>query len=616
MQLPRIACLALVGVISAFGMFGCGGGGDGGDSTNVPISTPSTTVTVRGKVDDGTPNSPIANAQCRVVDVQGSTVGSATTDTNGLFQVGIPPGTETFIGCSPQALRNLILASFVSTVGVAPGQTRPETGFEEISPRTTMIANILAETQPTDLQRRKAELLNALAGQDPDLSLMAGAATTLFNAMVQSQIADVDFTPLFSPSEGSAGGDSDGGGASGSTGDGADFSPLPNVLCEFTPHLQGNSALADVLDGAVDRPELQPIASRLPQGAALDAAFARLFPEGLQPLVAGQPLRTRTDANGAYFLPVPRKTPGFVSCAARSDLALATFVRERQAGETLTNQNVSPPSEFFAELLQPLFTAQEAPSIEDNYLSDIGNLREPSRGRVRLETVQTADGLNIADTDGDGVVCAFVGGAQAAAVNYPAAGGAAFISTALFKAFLVEARTPALLSYADILTNILTRTDQGGNPLIEVQAQDLVNGGVPAARAAVVAPLLNTCFDARIQKDLATALPRVVRAGRMRVTVRNASGTLLPNAQVVVEGTFPAPPASRCPSGAISGAANRLVCQTDANGQVIFILFGQTTLGPSPVTVTVTSPDGARTSQLQTASIAPATRDIAVTIGP
>jgi hypothetical protein len=296
-------------------------------------------------VDDGTPHSPIANAQCQVVDVQGSMIGSTTTDTNGLFRVGIPPGMDTFIGCNPQALPNLVLATFVSTAGVAAGQTLPTTGFEEISPRTTMIANIIATTQPADLQRRKTELLDALAGQDPDLSLMAGAATTLFNAMLQNQIADVDFTPLSRMGDDNAGGGSDGGGVSGSAGDAADFSPLQDVLCEFTPHLQGNSALADVLDGTVDRPELQRIASGLPQGAALSAAFARLFPDGLQPLVAGQPLRTRTDANGAYFLPVPRSTSGFVSCATRSDLALATFVRGRQAGETLTNQNVLPPSE-------------------------------------------------------------------------------------------------------------------------------------------------------------------------------------------------------------------------------------------------------------------------------
>ena len=102
------------------------------------------------------------------------------------------------------------------------------------------------------------------------------------------------------------------------------------------------------------------------------------------------------------------------------------------------------------------------PTIEDNFLADIGNLREPSRGVVRLETVQTADGLNIADTNGDGVACAFVGGTPAGPALYPAAEGAAFISTALFKALLVEARNPAILSYADILTNILTRTNQGG----------------------------------------------------------------------------------------------------------------------------------------------------------
>jgi hypothetical protein len=98
-------------------------------------------------------------------------------------------------------------------------------------------------------------------------------------------------------------------------------------------------------------------------------------------------------------------------------------VRGRQGGETLTDQDVSPPSELFAALLQSLFPAQEVPSTEENFLSDIGNLREPSHGVVRLETVPTADGLNIADTDGDGVVCSFVGGTQAAAIIYLPTGG-------------------------------------------------------------------------------------------------------------------------------------------------------------------------------------------------
>jgi hypothetical protein len=617
MQSLRRVCLALVVVSSAWGMLGCNGGGDG------QTPPPSSTVTLHGRVDDGTPHSPIAHAQCRVVDGRGNLLGSSTTDTNGRFQVGLPPGMETFIGCHPPAFPNLVLATFVSTVGVAAGQTQPETGVEEISPRTTVMANILAETHPADRQRRKTELLNALGGQDPDLSLLAGAATALFNAMLQSQITAVDFSPLVPTSEADASGASAGGGSgasaggvSGGVGDGAELSPLPEVLCEFTPHLQGNSALADVLDGAVDRPELQRIASRVPQGATLGDAFARLFPEGLPPLVKGQPLRTRTDANGAYFLSVPPRTPGFVFCAARANLALAAFVRGRQGGETLTNQDVSPPSAFFAALLQPLFPAQEVPTVAENFQADIGELYKPRRGVVRFETVQTANGLTLADTDGDGVVCSFVGSPQAAAVLYPPSGGAAFIATTLFKAFLVEARQPAILSYADILTNILTRTDQGGHPLIEVRAEDLVHGGVPAARAAMVAPLLNTCFDACIREDLATPLPEVVRAGRIRVTVRHASGTLVSKAQVVVEGTFPAPPAARCPSGTMSGAANRLVCQTDANGQVIFILFGQTTLGPNPVTVTATSPDGTLTRQVQTALIPPATRDISVTVGP
>ena len=603
MQSLRRVCLTLLVVSSTLGMFGCDGGGG---THNLP---PRTTVTLQGRVDDGTPNSPIANAQCQVVDVRGSPGGSSTTDTNGRFEVGIPPGMETFIGCHPPALPNLVLATFVSTVGVAAGQTRPETGFEEISPRTTIMANIIAATHPTDRQQRKTELLHALGEQEPDISLLAGAATALFNAMLQSQITAVDFTPLFDTSEdGTSGGVGDGG-ASGGVGDGGQA--VASVMGQSFHHCQRSCAsLRRTSRATVRWPTCWTVLWTGLSCSALRHACPKVqhwgmplhasCPRGLPPLVKGQPLRTRTDAHGAYFLPVPPHTPGFVSCAARAHLALATFVRGRQVGETLTDQQVSPPSEFFAALLQPLFPAQEVSTIEENFLADIGNLREPSRGVVRLETTQTASGLTIADTDGDGVVCSFVGGTQGAAVLYEPAGGAALIATTLFKALLVEARNPAILSYADILTNILIRTDQGGNPLIEVRAEDLVHGGVPAARAAMVASLLNTCFDVRIRQDLATPLPRVVRAGRMRVTVRHASGTLLPNAQVVVEGTFPARPAAR----------------TDANGQVIFLLFGQTTLGPNPVTVTVTAPDGTLARQLQTAFIPPVTRDISVTVGP
>ena len=86
---------ALLVVSSTLGMFGC----DGGVTHNLP----RTTVTLQGRVDDGTPNSPIANAQCQVVDVRGSPGGSSTTDTNGRFEVGIPQAWKPLF-LSPPAL--------------------------------------------------------------------------------------------------------------------------------------------------------------------------------------------------------------------------------------------------------------------------------------------------------------------------------------------------------------------------------------------------------------------------------------------------------------------------------------------------------------------------------
>lgn len=361
-------------------------------------------------------------------------------------------------------------------------------------------------------------------------------------------------------------------------------------------------------------------AARVAQSAAIRDAFARLFPEGLPLLVNGQPLRTRTDADGAYFLPIPPDTSGFVVCTLRPGLTIATLVRGRQAGETLTGQDVSPPSHFFATFLQPLFTPQEVQAIADNYILDIGNLREPAHGIVHFETINTPEGQIIADTNGDGVVCAFAGGPQAAAVLYPAADGAAYLASALFKALLVEAQDPATASYTTILTNILTRTeDQAGNPLLQVRAGDLVAGGVRAARAPVVADLLNRCFNTSIvnaQQGLGTALPRVVRAGRLRATVRDASGTPLPNARVAADGVFTVA-GSRCPNTTpLESATNHLVCPTNSNGQVTFILFGPNTLALNPVTLTATSADGTLTSQIQTHFMPPASRDITVTIRP
>jgi hypothetical protein len=153
-------------------------------------------------------------------------------------------------------------------------------------------------------------------------------------------------------------------------------------------------------------------------------AFARFFTQGVQPLASGQPLRTRTDANGHYFLPIPPAKPGFVTCTPRSNLALTTFVRGRRRGETLRGQDVSPSSQVFAAFVLPQLAPRDVPTVQDNFLFDIGKLREPTDGAVRVETVPTPTGAAMAD-------CSCSGGAPAVAIDNPAAGGAVFVAATL-----------------------------------------------------------------------------------------------------------------------------------------------------------------------------------------
>ena len=48
------------------------------------------------------------------------------------------------------------------------------------------MADILATTNPPDLQARATALTNALAAGDADLTILMQAATTLFNAQLAS----------------------------------------------------------------------------------------------------------------------------------------------------------------------------------------------------------------------------------------------------------------------------------------------------------------------------------------------------------------------------------------------------------------------------------------------
>ena len=87
-----------------------------------------------------------------------------------------------------------MLSTFTSTVGVAAGGTLSAQGFEEVSPKMTVVANIIAQTHPRDQQARKVKLLKALGAREPALTRLVRAATDLFNAMLQTQITDGDFS--------------------------------------------------------------------------------------------------------------------------------------------------------------------------------------------------------------------------------------------------------------------------------------------------------------------------------------------------------------------------------------------------------------------------------------
>ena len=91
----------------------------------------------------------------------------------------------------------------------------------------------------------------------------------------------------------------------------------------------------------------------------------------------------------------------------------------------------------------------------------------------------------------------------------------------------------------------------------------------------------------------------------------------MPDALVRVEGDFIAfdTGGSGCPTqgDALELTDNRIVCRTDDNGRVTFVLLGNRALAAIPVTLTVELANGALIGQLETAYIAPLTRDVTVT---
>jgi hypothetical protein len=258
---------------------------------------------------------------------------------------------------------------------------------------------------------------------------------------------------------------------------------------------------------------------------------------------------------------------------------------------------VSPAHQIFTTFIFPQLPAQATQAVEGNFLSDIGALKTPSGGIVRVETVATSDGRMIADTDNDGLVCSLrISDPQQGSIAYVDAGATSYTAIALFKALLIEARNPPTASYETILTNVLTRKDATGSSRVEIQEGDLRAGGVPVGRATELAASLNMCIRFGVERVLGTQLPRSVRAGRFRVTVRNTLGEPVSLARVGGIGKFTAASACQDLQGKtvvpIDRVNNRIVCSADANGRITFILEAETPLVATAVRWSVRSPSG------------------------
>jgi hypothetical protein len=528
---------------------GCSGGNDGGEATR-----PSATmVTIQGEVSDGTLTSPIPGATCQFVPRNGTRRAQARADSTGAFRLQVPPEMEGFMRCAPPGLAHLVLSTFVSTVGKEAGETIPETGREEVSPQTTVVAMVLARENPTNSQARKAQLLAALAAQDPALTALAEAAVVLFEQLLEAR-TDVIFDDTGASPEGGGdgGGDGDGdsdgdsadGGATGDVGDGAEASPIPNAVCEFVLGL-GSAALVNTVlhdlfvDGRVTRPDLQSVATQVNAAlagrtTAITDAFAALFPNGI-----GQPLRdvaagADTATPGRYFLPVPPHVPGFVLCHPpdRELLVLATFVPAREAGELLVGQDVNPGTTMFSVQVGIPLADNGLPVLKQNYLADVA-------------------GLRVGVTQENGNITGFHVPAPAN-VRDPDVGLVVFAATALYTLLLDEEVN------ADFVAAWSGLVGEAAVDPARLAEDPAVSTELAQAVANVVNTSTTTAGD-----DLDTQLDTALLTARLEVRVQaERSGAALPGATVELLDVAEPLQCVNCPA------------VTDANGEITLTVVG------------------------------------------
>ncbi|MEJ2640452.1 MAG: hypothetical protein P8010_12830, partial [Desulfosarcinaceae bacterium] len=367
--------LMLSALVTLFLLAACGGGGGGGGG---PASEENVTIT--GILDDGSGNAPISDAVCRFLLASGAEAHSDITDTSGAFQLVVAPDTQGDIVCSPRSAPNLNLSTFSSTKGYQAGDRLDS---ENVTPATTVVADIIRYEDPADPEARKIELLgDIVTKQNANLDIVVAMAERLYKAMLAQQINISFGDDDHDGSDGGGASDSDAGGASGDAGDGADFSPLKQATCEFVvgDNLTGgepvsSAALADFIkDGLLDRPDLATVAAEVNQGAdpaEVKSAFAEFFPDGL-----GRPISTLTDELGHYTLPIPPNMAGYIRCLPkdRNQLLLGTYFPGRGVDQMVTGQDVNPASTVFSTDIAPELEMDLATVLE-NFQSDIDGLK-------------------------------------------------------------------------------------------------------------------------------------------------------------------------------------------------------------------------------------------------
>ena len=497
----KVLAVIIISFAILLGIVQCGGGGGGGGSS------PERSITVSGKVDDGTANSPIVYARCRFEDLDGTIHASATANANGEYNIAIPPDVEGNIICRPSNLAKLNLSTFFSTEGMSVG-TR--VAGEDITPITTVVAQIIDSENPFDSMARKDELITSIATQsDPYLNLLAELSTKLYARMYQRQI-NVNFAD---GSGESADSDSDdGGGAEGSAGDGGDFSPIPNATCEFVVGrdlgegrcVLYNAALADFCnDGELTRPDLEAIRDIINAEFAgetddIAQAFATYFPQGF-----GLPYRVTADENGDYFLPIPPNVSGYVRCTPpdKEKLALATYVPKRQTDEILAGQDVNPATTFFSHHIASQLSG-DLSAAKDNYLADIAGM-----GDIRI----------LMD---DGTVTGF----ELQEGNEPAdkdTGVAAFSATSLFNVLYKNGTDADFLTLLDDFVENRT-----------VAQESLTQAGVSQAQAQAFSAIANTSNETTAA-ELGTSLDAALSKAEINVTVTESTGGALVQTGIV-----------------------------------------------------------------------------------